>query len=519
MEPTRPPALPADARYNARDSRWEVGRIKNGIPDGPFTAYRLDGTLLFQGCFDDGRLRGAFRSFSRDGRVAFEATYEEGQPVRMITLRGDAGSSRSPSEPPFTAADPRAREVRISLDDESRAVDRIELDDRGREVIPGIILEEATGRLDARFLAEHPEGFLSRRGLAAILRETRPKTHAPRLASGLHLAERTEPATYLTPTRFEALFGLPMPVDLAAWLEAVDVSPALARVRASSAIDLAAWSGDGNLVEAAIADYQRCPGRALSWASLTSGLLPFAELVEGIAVHLGLGVTEALTGQTAAVYPIDLADATMPVGQPVARSLDDLAYLLALAEGDRTKTLARGALIETFERLRGRVDFPIGFEARALPAGNGRERVGDLEGDHREGFAFRRAVSKPRAHAYRARWLSALWLGQVELAYALYVPDFDAIFDASAPELEDAIATFPSTATYAVMRAFFLESPDLTERVATTARSGSRFIRDAGALAAELERGRNAVGALADVRATRDAFNALRPREKKANDG
>lgn len=505
MVPTRPASVPNDARYNVRDARWEASKLEGGVPIGPMRAFRPDGTLLFEARFVDGRLQGPFRRFHPDGTIAREGTYEAGKP------RGTFVVTRGADEAPVEFADPRAKRVVVQLDGRGEEQSRYELDELGREVRPGVALDPRAGSVDALF--EHgPDGFLASGAFAKILRVLAPPPAPPPRMDALHLPVSFVPKRRMTPQRFEELYGFAMPSELSAWLDAVAGSPSLRALRASADLDFVA---SGNLVEAAVVEHQSAPGRTTFFKGLLSACLPLAETAP--KQRLFLALSEASNGLSNAVYPVDLGDGMM--GTPVARSLDDLAYLVALATADQAGALSRGALGPTYERLRGRVDLEVGVEARALPGGGGDEVVGDTEGDHRQGFAFRRAVPAPRLHLYRARWIAALLRGHAEEAYALFLPPWDAALDkqdeAHVATLREGVRTRVSTSLYALFRAWVFDLPELPHLLEIARSSPSLLIRDGARLVAELAAGRRALGSVEDLVAVRDAFVALKPKEKK----
>jgi hypothetical protein len=507
MEPTRPANVPADARWNPTESIWEQAKREGDAPVGPYRAFRKDGSLLFAGRLVDGRLHGAFKRFHPDGTVAREGTYENG------ALRGTVGVTRGPNDG-FPWRDERSRRAQLAYDDDGDETSRLEFDERGREVKPGVALGERDGSLDPVFAEHGPDRFLASGAFARAIAALAPPASEPPKPDGLYLPHSALPRRRLTAERFAALYGLPMPEELAAWLEAVKGSPKLFSVATTPEIDVAA---EGNLVEAAIVEYQAAPGRTTFWQGIASASLPIGRI---FSLDLMLGLFEGVNQVPNAVYPFDASDYTF--GSPVARSLDDFAYLVAIVAAEECGAISRSALVPAYEKLRGRVDLPGGFrefESRALPGGPGGEVEGDTKTDHREGFALRRPASMPIGHTIRARWLGALLRGHVEEAYELFLPAWDAPMDkTSGTDLADlltAIKSRISTAVYGLFRCWIFQKPELPQVIEAGRASPSRLIADAALLVSELAAGRKALGAIEDLESVRAAFVALKPKEKK----
>lgn len=507
MEPTRPHNVPADARWNPKDARWEQSKLDEGVPVGAFRTFRRDGSALFEGRFANGRLQGAFKRFHADGSVAREGTYQNGM------LQGTVIVRRGPDDG-FPWRDERARRAELTYDDEGDETARLELDERGRAVAPGVTLSDRDGSLDPLFSEHGPDGFLASGAFKKAIAAIAPAKAAPPKDDGLLMPLPALPRRPMTAARFKDLYGVDMPEPLAAWLDAVKDSPKLFAITTTPDIDVCP---DGNLVEAAIREYQAAPGRTTFWTGMASASLPFARI---FTLDLVLGLFEPVNKVPNGVYPLDTTDDT--IGTPIARSLDDFAYLVAIVAAEECGAISRAALVPAFERLRGRVELPGGFsdfESRALPGGSGGEVEGDTTTDHREGFSLRRPQSMPRGHHYRGRWLGAFLRGHVEEAYELFLPAWDAPMDkTSGPELDtllDGIKNRVSTAIYGVFRSWIFGKAELPQVLEAAKASPSRIIRDAGALVAELAGGRKTLGAVEDVEALRAAFVAMKPAEKK----
>lgn len=510
MEPTRPPQVPADARWNAKDARWEHSKLDDGRPIGPFVAFRQDGSPLFEGRFADGKLQGSFKRFHADGSLARSGTYQNGMMVGTVTVH------RAPNDD-FAWVDPRARRADLSFDDEGDEIARLELDERGREVKPGITLSDRDGSLDALFAEHGPDRFLASGAFAKALAAIAPPKVMPANEDGLLLPFAAIARRPLTAARFAELYGIALPEELSAWLAAVKDSPKLGPITLGPDLDYAV---DGNVVEAAIVEYQAAPGRTTLWQSMAAASLPIGRI---FGLDLVLGLFEAVNRVPNGVYPLDATDDT--IGTPIARSLDDFAYLVAVLAADACGALSRSALVPAYEKLRGRIELPGGFgdfESRALPGGSGGDVEGDTTTDHREGFSLRRPSSMPRGHHFRGRWLGAFLRGHVDEAYELFLPAWDAPMDKTTGDelaaLLDGIKHRISTAIYGVFRAWIFQKAELPQILEAAKASPSKIVRDAGALVAELAAGRKALGAVADLEAVRAAFVALKPAEKKTEE-
>lgn len=510
--PTRPPTVPDDARWNSRDRRWEHARFDDGRAVGPFRAYREDGTLLLEGGFSGGRLHGELKRFHADGGLARAGTYRSGVLVGTVVVEARPGDG-------FPWQDERGRRARLTYDEDGDETGRLELDERGREVKPGVVLGTRDGCLDALFAEHGPDRFLTSGAFARAVAAIAPPRAEPCRDDGLLLPYPALPRRAMAAACFEERYGFAMPDELAAWLAACRGSPLLAGVATTP--DLEVYGG-GNLVEAAILEHQVAPGRTTFWKGLVSGTLPIGNLGEH---ELVLGLFEQ--GAAAipnAVYPLDTTEPGWgAMGGPLARSLDDLAYLLALIAADACGAVSRSALAPAYERLRGRVDLLAelaGFEARALPGGAAGEVEGDPEGDHRRGFAFRRATAMPRAHAVRGCWLGALLCGHAEEAYQLFRPRHDAPWDdpGNAQACLDGVGLWCSTAIYGLLRAWVFQRRELGRLLAVARVSRSQVVRDAAALVAELAAGRNTLGTVEDLASVRAAFVAMKPLEKPTED-
>ncbi len=507
MEPTRAPEVPADARWNPTDARWEVVKLDGGKPTGPFRSYRQDGSVILEARFADGRLQGPFKRFHEDGSLLREGTYQNGMTVGKLVVH------RRPNDG-FAWVDPRAKRAELSYDDEGDETERMELDERGRLVAPGVVLSERDGSLDALFAEHGPDRFLLSGAFAKVLAALAPPKATPAEYAGLFLPFEALPRRRLDAERFQALYGVPLPEELAAWLDAVKGAPSLPPFAFDDALDL---DVKGNLVEAAVAEYQAAPGRTFAWQTMSAASIRIGRI---FSLELALGLFEPVNKVPNGVYPFDPSDDSF--GAPIARSLDDFAYFVAVFAAEGCGALSRSAAVAAFERLRGRVEIPGGFGdfiERLLPGGTGGEVEGDTATDHREGFELRRPQSMPRGHHYRAKWLGALLRGHVEEAYGLFPPAWDAPMDKTTGDelrtLLEGIKTRTSTGLYGVFRAWIFQKAELPQVLEAAKASPSVVIRDAAALVAELAAGRRALGSVEDLEAVRAAFVAMKPAQKK----
>jgi hypothetical protein len=500
----RPSNVPRAARYSVRDGWWQIGQVVDGRPFGPWRTWREDGSPLFEARFDSkGRLQGRFRRFHPDGAIAREARYERGLPA------GEQVYHRAKGAPGdlFPSADPRASQVVIRYDDPGEEAERRLLDGRGHELAESGALDEGAGALDPVFAAAQPDGFLAGPALPRVL-ATLGRAPAEPADDFLWPADlpRRRP---LDARRFQDLYGQPPATALRAWLTAMSGSPRLSELRITGDHDL---DVAGNLIEALIREHQQRPGQALGLRALVAGVLPLA--VDSAGVHHAVALAEADVAGSNAVYR--LHGATDDLLPPVARTLDDFAFAIALASAADAGAVSQRGLERAFERLRGRIDLagPLSrIEQRALSSDvrSADEIVGDPEQDHREGFYFRRPVLYPRYHFFRSRWLLRLVCGHAEGAAADFDPKFeggldDARFDALKQHLRE-----PHVAFYWLLRCHVFGDPRLAALLQIAADAPSQLVRDTAALVRELAQGRGQLGTIADWPALVARFRGLDP--------
>src|SRR5262249_6744839 len=182
-------------------------------------------------------------------------------------------------------------------------------------------------------------------------------------------------------------------------------------------------------IEALIVEHQAAPGRASVLRELASGTVAIGEHGDHRYV-VAICETAFDAKVSDAVYAI--APASDAIAPPVARSLDDFAYAVALTSAADTGAVSLGCLRPAYERLRGRVALraPMtAIEARALGDDEDGETVGDPQGDHREGFHFRRGQKIPVYFFYRCRWLLRVLCGHADGAAADFDPKLDGGLD------------------------------------------------------------------------------------------
>jgi hypothetical protein len=499
----RPGNVPKSARYSS-DGWWEVGDVKKGRPFGPWKAYRSDGSPLFDARFDGkGRLQGTYKRFHPDGTLAREATYAEGVPTgRTIYLRAKGAEGDV-----FPCGDPRVWQVIVHHDKHGRPGKRELLDGKGREVVAGAPVAEAA--LDAVFATAQPDGFLATDALATVAKSL---PAAPPPERDDFLIEQPAPAHKpLDAARFADLYGRPMPAGLRAWLDAPPV--AWLGIRAVRDADI---EGADNQIEALILEHQAAPGRASMLRELVSGTVAIGEHGDH---RYALAICETLFDANVpdAVYAISpSADA---MAAPVARTLDDFAYAIALISAAETGGVSLGGLRPAYQRLRGRVALRAPMttvEARALGDDEDDETVGDPQGDHREGFHFRRGQKIPVYFFFRCRWLLRLLRGHAEGAAADFDPKLDGGLDDKRFELIRGNAPKePWVAFYWLFRSWVFDDARLDTLLRACSDTPSRLVRDVARLVGEIASGRKQLGAVDDLHAVKARFRALDPLAKK----
>ncbi len=509
----RPSNVPREARFSVHDNWWQVGELRDGKPFGPWKTYRPDGSPLFEARFDaKGRLQGTFKRFHPDGSLAREAAYSRGQSTGRTKLYRAQGAS----DDVFPCTDPRAWQIVIEHDGGSEKSRRL-LDERGVELVDDRTKRssEAMAAMDPVFADANPDGFLAS-DIAPRVFATFPT--APRVDDdeddGFLVPVELPPRRPIDARRFHNLYGEPMTPALRAWHELVTpADPRLVGMRVATDADLAV---EGNLVEALIAEHQAAPYRAIGLRALFSGVLPI-----GHDNHLcyGAALCEQPDAPTDAVYPLQIdSDA---FGTPVARSLDDFAYAVSLITAFDADAVSVPGLEAAYAKLLGRVDLRgamAAIEQRAIADLDDGETEGDTEGDHREGFYFRRAQLIPAYLFHRSRWLMMLFRGHAEGAVPLYQPGHQGDLPDERFEAILGNAGNPWTALYWSFRLLAFADPRLPRLLERCADSPAQLARDAASLVGELAAGRKQLGAIADFGEVLERFRALDPLSQSSED-
>ncbi|MBK6691456.1 MAG: hypothetical protein IPG50_04535 [Myxococcales bacterium] len=82
-EPKKPKGVPADAKYNAPDEQWELGKLdKKGKPVGEWRYWwRTTGHLCCVSHFEDGGRKETFTRLHPDGTYSVKCVHVDGKPV------------------------------------------------------------------------------------------------------------------------------------------------------------------------------------------------------------------------------------------------------------------------------------------------------------------------------------------------------------------------------------------------------------------------------------------------------
>lgn len=509
----RPTSVPRAARYSLRDGWWQVGAVVEGKPIGDWATFRPDGSRLFEARFDDqGRLQGPYKRFHPDGSLAREARYSKGNQIGKLVMHRAKGAT----DDVFPSADPRAWQVSVMFE-QGKEVTRTLLDERGAELVEHDEEEAAAavpGTLDPVFAGARPDGFLASGVLPRILSSFDAAPPPP--VDHFLLPRTVRPRRPLDANRFQELYGAPMPAALRSWFEMFSTEPALFGMRITRDADLAVT---GNLVEGLIAEHQDAPGRADGLYAMVSGLIPLGTSSDG-RLRYCAAICETPDLPTDAVYPLNLSEEAVQI--PCARTLDDWAYTVALLTAVDRKAVSKPCAEQAFERLRGRIDLrsPMeALEAELLDEDtlSADDVEGDPEGDHAEGFHFRRGNSFVGYFFYRNRWLTRLVAGNPEGAAAAYVPAQSQLDDTRFERICQA-ATQPWVSFYWGFWLLAFEDPRLARFLAVVRDTPSQLSRDAAALIEALAAGEKRLGAIEDFQAVLAKFRALDPASNKSED-
>ncbi|MBA2540573.1 MAG: hypothetical protein H0V17_13105 [Deltaproteobacteria bacterium] len=507
----RPSKVPRAARYSARDGWWQVGEVVDGKAFGPWKTYRADGSPLFEARFDSkGRLQGAFKRFHPDGTLAREARYARGKLTKLVLCR-----AKGPTDDIFPSSDPRASRLVFDFED-GNATGRTALDDRGRPLADDrtIPATSALGVLDPVFAGAKPDGFLASGVLPRVVSTF---DVAPSQIDDFLLPCTAQPRRPLDAKRFQDLYGVPMPPALRAWNDAFANEPALLGMRVTRDADLVV---EGNVIEALIREHQEAPCRSDGLFALVSGLIPIGTSSDG-RLRYCASICEAPEAPTDAVYPLNLSDEAIQL--PVARTLDDFAYAVALATAASRGSVSAPGLGAAYERLRGRVDLraPMTEIEAALDEDMlGEDITGDVAGDHAEGFHFRRPNSAPTYFFYRNRWLLRLLAGNPEGAAAVFDANYAALddtrFERVLKNLDQPWVTF-----YWAFHCLIFADARLDKLLAVASDVPSQLSREIAALVRELADGRRTLGLIDDFEMAKDVFHehvANKPDEEDDED-
>ncbi len=505
----RPSKVPRAARFSLRDGWWQVGEIVDGQPLGDWKTWRSDGSLLFEARFDaKGRLTGAFKRYHPDGSLARDARYSKGKPAGKHVLY----RARGVTDDVFPSSDPRAWGLAI-LFEAGRETSRTALDERGAELVEerAAAATATPGQLDPVWAGAKPDGFLASGVLPRIL-SSFDAAKAPPVDDFL-LPTPARPRRPLDARRFQDLYGMPMPAPLRAWFDAFATEPALFGMRVTRDADLVA---SGNLIEALIVEHQDAPCRSDGLYSVVSGVIPIGTSSDG-RLRYCASICEAPEAPSDAVYPLNLSEEAIQI--PVARTLDDWAYTVTLLTAADRETVSQPCLAQAFERLRGRIDLRAPMtelEAEILDEDtlSDDEVTGDPQGDHAEGFHFRRANCVPGYFFYRNRWLLRLLAGNPEGAAAEYNPAQAQLDDARFERILKAAAQ-PWVSVFWAFHCLVFRDPRLDKFLAVASDTPSQLSRDVAALVGELAKGRKKLGAIDDFQAVMEAFRALDPGSNK----
>lgn len=321
----------------------------------------------------------------------------------------------------------------------------------------------AAGARDGLF-ARGPERFAESGGLARVLRRLAEPRRAVEVPDAAH--------------DFHAIWGLPLPRDLAATVRAVAAVDLewLARWRPSlsPAFVLPRRARD-NLVETILLADQR-DRRGTAIVEMLAGAPAIGDLRGGGRLLYGLHDVPDGGGH---VWSWQHEERLF--GGPVAASLSALAWGAAVAAARRERMIDDTAAAGALARV-----------AAPPPA-------------------RRAATALSMAHN---RWLLCLLRDRDPIAAAV------AFAGARRPALGAATLARTAAAVPAALdglfRAWFLAASDelLAAHVAAASKSRSRLIRDAARLVDELCRGRKHIGRLRDARGARDRFRAALGRRR-----
>jgi hypothetical protein len=315
------------------------------------------------------------------------------------------------------------------------------------------------------------------------------------------------PAPYPGPTdldvdphSFEAMWGMPMPVDLRAYRDLLRAgAPPLREWRPALVLFGAPESDGFNVVEWMIHRNQRVA--RLLCTELFAGLVLLGSSYGGDTYHYGLFDRQCGASDNRVWHFDHEIDA---VDGAIADNLSTLLYAATVLEAHaEARTVTAPGLAAAFAKLRQKVALPVQFED-------------DLESAGLDETEFGAQFAATAGHHFfgRAAWLEHLLRddgGAIGSVKHVFFEDLNPVVsDAEHARRVEAVPVEVPTALYALFRAFFFdEGQRLNDYVSAAQRSRSRIIRDAGHLVRELAEGRKQLGTITDAQALREELRAL----------
>lgn len=321
---------------------------------------------------------------------------------------------------------------------------------------------------------------------------------------------------------FRAVWGASPPRELVRFVRALPEETGKVLFGVVPGYGAPVGSGEDNLLERMIVDEQEdVPGSHLLMA--LSGAVRIGTAQNGDSWLLGLydhvTVKPMRTpwARSGAIYPLD--QETRVVEPAVADGIESFTYLNAISEGLADGSLSEAEFRKAFGKLRKRIALTPHFEAlEAFALPNKRDRAR---------FRYRAEDEVTRLLFSRSLWIYYL-LKNDPTVTVHDIPNFFAekANEKISPEIwrrwMARVDKIPATALYVLFRCFFFGANErLEEALAVSAKSRSRFTRDASSLVRELARGRRTLGSIRDVHELREELRAKqldpdRPVERSA---
>jgi hypothetical protein len=486
----RPKAVPAEAKWSAREKEWQLGTIgkETKARSGSWVAWRADGTVRWRGTYAAGDLTGEHTRFHRDGTEARKVTFKNRYTIGVETWT----RSQSKTDEPF------------GLRGEAKTVWRVEWDhgphgygpeDKGPRYFladgtecntKGIPL--ATAHKDELFVGVAPQDFICKGGLERFLRAAD--------ALGAPSGKRRASAT------FEQAWGRPMPRDLETFTSLMERAPKAPLMdwkahKSSMMGTLDALDGKRNLVEHAIVIAQRQKGSACL-RELFAGTVALGKSVTGDEIHLGLfDVDMGLSSPHA--WHFDVGEEALTAA--LADDLSRLVYAAALGGALYDEEIVSAQTVgKLLPGLAGHLNRSMSLDILFDSAGVKKSVLG----------TYKPKTQPARQLSYRSAWIVRALEGQGARAKDAFVAELNG--KPTATEHRQRLAMVERmvpTALYSLFRAFFFEEPELVEFVEHASRSSSRIIRDGAALVEDLANGRKKLGTIADVPALKKKLRTL----------